>query len=137
MGKGLSELQKNILKLAYRNRCRRSGTGDTTNSEVLIEVYNFPAHPPGPWHTSGQAQIFYLAEIVVNRYRSGSVSVAKAFNRLAKRDLAFRGYSHGIILTEEGTRTANTLSPWRENPLIIYAKICYCIRKIHGDIRTK
>jgi hypothetical protein len=109
MGRGLSELQKNILRLAYRNRRRGSGTGDTTNSEVLIKVYQFPAHPPSPWHDSGHAQIFYPAEIGVNRYRSASVSVAKAFNRLAKRGLAARKYNYGIILTDEGLKLAKLL----------------------------
>jgi hypothetical protein len=109
MGKGLSELQKNILKLAYRNRCWGPSTGDTTNSEILIEVYNFPAHTPRPWHTSGQAQIFYPAEIGVNRYRSASVSVVKSFNRLEKRGLARRGYNHGITLSDEGIKVAKAL----------------------------
>ncbi|MFX0066851.1 MAG: hypothetical protein ACFFC7_32360 [Candidatus Hermodarchaeota archaeon] len=97
MAKGLSELQKEILKIAHRNRGRISKWGDVKNYEVLIKVYKFPSHSPGP-------QIFNRQEIGINRYKSASVSVAKAFNRLAERGLAHRKYNHGIILTEKAPR---------------------------------
>jgi hypothetical protein len=103
MGKGLSELQKSILKMAYRNR------GNVENKDVLIEFYKFPRHAPGPSHVSGTPQIFNRCEIGINRYRSASVSVVKAFNRLAKRGLAIREYNHGIVLTAEGTKKAKVL----------------------------
>jgi hypothetical protein len=103
MGKGLSELQKSILKMAYRDR------GNVENKDVLIEFYKFPKHAPGPSHVSGTPQIFSRHEIGISRYRSASVSVVKAFNRLVKRGLAVRNYNHGIILTEEGAKVAKTL----------------------------
>ena len=109
MVKGLSKLQKEILKIAYRNQGRMSEYGDVRNSEVLIEFYNFPAHPPRPYHTGGQPQIFSRVEIGINRYKAASVSVVKSFDRLVKRDLAQRKYSHGIILTEEGIKIAKKL----------------------------
>jgi hypothetical protein len=109
MARGLSELQKTILKMAYRNRHRRHGSGDVRNREVLIEFYKFSFHSPSVNTTSGSPQIFYRTEIGINRYRSASVSVAKAFNRLDRRGLAIRKYNHGIILTEEGSRKAKVL----------------------------
>jgi Mn-dependent DtxR family transcriptional regulator len=42
-------------------------------------------------------------------YRSASVSVVKAFNRLVNRDLAIRKQNHGIILTEEGVKVTRAL----------------------------
>jgi hypothetical protein len=110
MGKGLSELQKSILRMAYQNRRGGYGSGDVKNREVLIEVYRFPFHSPSADTSSGTPQIFKRQEIGISRYRSASVSVAKAFNRLVKRGLAIRKYNHGIILTEEGTKKAEVLS---------------------------
>jgi hypothetical protein len=74
-----------------------------------MKFYNFPFHTLGPWYDSGHAQIFYRAEIGFNRYRSASVSVVKAFNRIVKRGLAIRKYNHGIILNEEGIKVAKSL----------------------------
>ena len=107
MGKGLSDIQRSILKMAYRDR--GEGSGFVKNGGVLIEVYGFPFHSPSVNTTSGSPQIFRRQEIGISRYRSGSVSVVKAFNRLVKRGLAIRKYNHGIILTEEGTKVAKTL----------------------------
>ena len=104
MGKGLSELQKSILKMAYRDR------GNVENKDVLIEFYKFPAHAPGPSHVSGTPQIFNRQEIGISRYRSASVSVVKAFNRLVNRGLAIRKQNHGIILSAEGMKKAKVLS---------------------------
>lgn len=107
--KGLSKLQKEILKIAYRNRGRMCEYGDVRNSEVLIEFYLFPAHPPGPTHTSGQAQKFSRVEIGINKYKAASVSVVKSFYRLVERGLAQRKQNHGIILTKKGMEVAKAL----------------------------
>jgi hypothetical protein len=107
MAKELSELQKNILRLADRNR--GAGKEGVTNREVLIEVYNFPAHASEPGDITGNPQIFNRQEIGINRYKSASVSVARAFNRLASRGLAIRKHNHGIILTEEGVKVTESL----------------------------
>ena len=109
MVKGLSKLQKEILKIAYRNRDRIYKRGNVTNSEVLIEVYNFPTHPPAPYSTSGKPQIFNRAKIGIKKYKAASVSVVKSFNRLVERGLAQRQYNHGIYLTEEGMKVAKAL----------------------------
>ena len=108
MVKGLSKLQKEILKIAYRNQGRISEYGDVKNSEVLIEFYDFPAHP-GPYHTSGQPQLFSRVEIGVKKYKAASVSVVKSFYRLVERGLAQRKQNHGIILTKEGMKIARAL----------------------------
>ena len=109
MVKGLSKLQKEILKIAYRNKDQVHKYGNVTNSEVLIEVYNFPAHPPRPYHTSGIPQIFNRVEIGIKKYKAASVSVVKSFDRLVKRGLAQRQYNHGIYLTGEGMKVAKAL----------------------------
>jgi hypothetical protein len=109
MGKGLSELQIKILKMAYKNRNRGSGSGDVTNREVLIGVYGFRPLYSLQEKRNG-AIIFDRQAIGINLYRSASVSVAKAFNRLADRGLARRKYGHGIILTDEGFKVAETLA---------------------------
>jgi len=109
MGKGLSELQKSILKMAHGNLSRRNNTSEISNKEVLIRFYKFPFHLPSANTTSGSPQIFRRIEIGINRYRSASVSVVKAFNRLVKRGLAIRKHNHGIILTEEGKDNAKVL----------------------------
>ncbi len=109
MVRELSKLQKEILKIAYRNRDRMSEYGDVTNSEVLIEFYNFPAHPSGAYHTSGKPQIFNRVEIGIKKYKAASVSVVKSFYRLVERGLAKRKYNHGIFLTEEGMKVAKAL----------------------------
>ena len=109
MSRGISGLQKSILKMALQNRIRRNGTVDVRNKEVLIKVYKFPFHSPSANTTSGSPQIFRRSEIGINQYRSASVSVVKSFNRLAKRGLAIRKYNRGIILTEEGSKKAKIL----------------------------
>jgi hypothetical protein len=103
MGRGLSELQKTILRMAHRNQ------GNVENKDVLIEYYMFPTHAPGPSHESGTPQIFNRNAIGINRYRSASVSVVKAFNRLVKRGLAVREYNHGIVLTAKGNKMVRVL----------------------------
>ena len=110
MGKGLSELQKSILKMAYRTRGGFSKFGDIRNYEVLERFYNFPVHPPKPSHESGSPQRFNRQEIGLNQYRAACVSTVKAFDRLVKRGLAIRKYNHGIILTTAGAETAKIIA---------------------------
>ena len=110
MGRGLSELQKTILNMAYRKRARGYDLGNVTNREVLIEVYNFPFHSPSADTTSGTPQIFFRKEIGINRYYSASVAVVKAFNRLVKRGLAQRKHNFGILLTEAGVKAARAIA---------------------------
>ena len=95
--------------MAYGNRGDYYKFGCVRNRDVLIMYYGFPIHSFSADTTSGTPQIFKPQEIGTSRYRSASVSVVKAFNRLVKRGLAIRKYNHGIILTEGGTKVAKTL----------------------------
>jgi hypothetical protein len=108
MARGLSELQKNILKIGYGNCNRGFGTGNVTNREVLIEVYKFQPIYSLEEKRNG-ATIFDRKAIGINRYKAASVSVTKAFDRVTERGLATRKYNHGIILTEEGSKVARAL----------------------------
>jgi hypothetical protein len=110
MSRGLSELQKAILIIALGNSDGFYKFGHVRNYEVLERFYGFPAHAPKPSHESGSPQIFNRQEIGISRYRSASVSVVKAFNRLVNRGLAIRKQNHGIILSAEGMKKAKVLS---------------------------
>jgi hypothetical protein len=108
MGKGLSELQKNILKIAYKNRDGFYKFGHVRNCEVLIRFYNFPFHSPAAG-SSGTPQIFNRQEIGLNRYRAACVSTVKSFDRICKRGFAERKQNHGIILTRRGAKVAKII----------------------------
>ena len=100
MVSGISKLQRNILKMAYRG----PGRSGVTNSDVLIQVYGFHAHAPAAGTTSGTPQIFNRQEIGIRRYKSASVSVSKSFNRLILRGLVERTSCRQIVLTAAGER---------------------------------
>jgi hypothetical protein len=125
MGKGLSELQKRILVLAYQNHSKESrpepGTAvlgaDLYKNEVLAQVFDLPLQSdirtpggerdPAGWHFSKRA--------LGQKYNAAQASVARAFRRLEDRELAVRlvgsvsGWS-GIDLTDEGLRVAEKLT---------------------------
>jgi len=104
MGRGLSELQKNILQLAYTKQ------GNILAKNVLAEVYGFPTV------TDIRSKMVFSRKVIgEKRYQSASVSVAKAFNRLAARGLARRKYNEGITLTKEGIKVAkkNASELWK------------------------
>jgi hypothetical protein len=113
VGRGLSELQKEILKIAYRNQVEKgekasSGLADVSNREVLVKVYGFvPEENKGL--NKDKPFIFNRRVIGAKRYQSASTAVAKAFKRLSNRGLAHRKYSYGIILTETGNEVARAL----------------------------
>ena len=109
MIRGLSELQKNILQLAYRNQ------GNILARDVLSEVYGFPTVTNIRDKRAG-ALVFSRKVIGKKRYQSASVSVAKAFNRLAARGLAHRKYNYGITLTKEGEDMAIMISEPTKGP---------------------
>ena len=112
MGRGLSELQKNILQLAYTNQ------GSILARDILAEVYGFPATVSNIKSKEVGALIFSREAIGEKRYQSASVSVARAFNRLAARGLARREYNKGISLTKEGEDMAVMISePTKGRPL--------------------
>ena len=100
MSRGLSELQKNILQLAYKNQ------GSILARDVLLEVYRFPATVTNIRDKRLGAVVFSRKAIGEQRYQSASVAVARTFNRLAARGLAHRRYTEGITLTKEGVEVA-------------------------------
>lgn len=99
MTKGLSRLQKKILRIVYRNR------GSVLARDVLARVYGFPANIQGK---KVGAMIFNRRKIGPKRYQAASTATARSFNRLAARGLARRRYS-GILLTEEGLKVASEI----------------------------
>jgi hypothetical protein len=101
MSRGLSELQKNILQLACTNG------GSILARNVLAEVYGFPAAVTNIMGKRAGALVFSRKVIGEKRYQSASVSVAKAFNRLAARGLAHRKYNKGITLTKKRIEVAS------------------------------
>jgi hypothetical protein len=114
MAKGLSELQKNILKIAYKNRDSFYKFGHVRNCEVLIRFYNFPFHSPAAG-SSGTPQIFDRKEIGCSRYNAACVATVKSFDRLVKRGFAERKKTHSIILTEEGAKVAKIIDRETKN----------------------
>jgi hypothetical protein len=112
MSRGLSELQKKILQLAYTNQ------GNILARDILAEVYGFPPTVTNIKDKRPSAMVFSRKAICEKRYQSASVAVAKAFNRLAARGLARRKYNKGITLTKEGKDMAVMISgPARGSPL--------------------
>jgi len=101
MSRGLSELQKNILQLAYKNQ------GSILARDVLAEVYGFPATVTNIKGKRAGALVFSRKDIGEKRYQSASVVVVKSFDRLAARGLAHREYNEGITLTKEGVKVAS------------------------------
>ena len=96
MSRGLSELQLNILQLAYTNQ------GGILAKNVLVEVYGFPTVTD-----IRSKMVFSRKDIGEKRYQSASVAVVKSFDRLAARGLAYRKYNEGITLTKEGVKVAS------------------------------
>ena len=75
--------------------------------DVLAEVYGFPTTVTNIRGKRAGALVFSRKAIGEKRYQSASVSVAKAFNRLAARGLARREYNTGVTLTKEGVEVAS------------------------------
>lgn len=103
MIKGLSKLQKEILRLAYRNRGRY-----LSNREVLVKFYGFKPIVNINKVNPG-ALVFDREDIGVKKYNSASVSVARCFNRLVARGLAEREYNQGIKLTDAGVKVVKVI----------------------------
>jgi hypothetical protein len=109
MAKGLSILQKTILLLAIRNFGDRTKNYEVNNREVLIEYYGFEPCCNIEGKRNG-TKIFDRRVIGINRVRSASVAVVKAFDRLVDRGFARRKHNYGIILTEVGTMSPKAIA---------------------------
>ena len=102
MAKGLSKLQKTILKMAYQNRNATYKHGFIHNRDVLRHIYGFRPVYGAECKRNG-TQIFDRRSIGFKRYMAASVATVKAFNRIADRKLAIRKHNFGIIITPKGT----------------------------------
>jgi hypothetical protein len=95
MEKGLSRLQKSILRLAYRNRSETYKHGFINSRDVLIHIYCFrPICEPG--YTRNGNKIFDRRSVGLKRYMVASVATVKAFNRIADRKLAIENTTLGL-----------------------------------------
>ena len=110
MGLGISKLQKDILKIAYRNLQSghaRDSQPDVSLREVLVEIYGFPTSKNLRNVGFGKL-IFKRNDIVIKRYQAGYTATTKSFNRLVARGLVSRHY-HGINLIPPGIKLAEKL----------------------------
>ncbi len=90
MGKGLSPLQRFILKQAYKNQ-------SILNSDVLIKRYGFK-------QISFGSIKFNRHQIGMRKYLSASASVARSLTRLRARGLMTRDPFLKHRLTKEGIK---------------------------------
>ena len=110
MAKNLSRLQREILKLAFRNRKQNPGSlVDISARDILVEVYGFTSTVPIKGAELG-ALVFNRKAIGARRYQAASVSVAKSFDRLASRGLVEREPGCGVRLTDVGVDVARGMT---------------------------
>jgi hypothetical protein len=123
MGRGLSDLQRGILRLAlarheqYADREDRSGgpprPADVYAHDVLHHLYGWPASRTGRLYY-GRVHHFSSAEIGRTRYGSDRTAVARALARAAQRGLLEHAPSYtgaaGWNLTPAGLAYARGLS---------------------------
>ena len=112
MARGLSDLQKRILKLAYENRMRGQKTGscDVCTTQVLLEIYDWPLIENC---FSVAAHNFDSNEVGQREYDQAMVIVSRAVQRLEARGLVTRFKSchawSGISLTPAGIQASEKL----------------------------
>jgi hypothetical protein len=121
VGRGLSDLQKAILRIGYDNRQQLGHlsryNSDVTSAEVLHYHLGFPlrvndfgkvASLRGADGMLGGGQMFCVATIGPRRYRAAKASVKKAMIRLRERGLlSQRGLNW--CLTDHGYRVVTEL----------------------------
>lgn len=113
MGRGLSDLQKAVLRRAgdqhdRRVDSRRAGgpqIPDASYFEVLADAYGWE---PWTWHNFG-GQHFSLVQIGESPYRNAVSALARACARFEARGLV-RRVSWGVMLTEKGVEKARELA---------------------------
>ncbi len=127
MGRGLSELQQNILRMAlatYQQPKPKDWTStvDVYEVEILVLCYGFHpvktsawVEPTGRWPLRGwrghlaQPQVFSAEIEGKERYNVARAAVARAIRRLEARGLITQN-GRGVRLTYEGVRVAEELS---------------------------
>ncbi len=106
MGKGLSELQKEILRTGHRNRLKYGP--DVLNREILISVYGF-VPMVSPENARPGAMIFSRSLEGLERYKAATVAVVRSIGSLEKRGLAERDGPGEASLTPAGVEVAEGL----------------------------
>ena len=118
MGRGLSELQRQILTLALEkvdagrrgSRAYQEGHPDLFISEILVALFGWE---PERYHTVLGCQHFSRAAIGETGYNATMATLSRAIRRLATRNLVKRDrlnpWSKGLSLTAEGIEIARTL----------------------------
>ena len=112
MPRGLSDLQKRILKLAYEKRLlgQKTGPCDVCTTQVLLEIYDWPLIENC---FSVAAHNFDRKEVGRREYDQAMVVVSRAMSRLQARGLVTRFKSRrawtGISLTPVGVEVSEQL----------------------------
>jgi hypothetical protein len=123
MGRGLSELQQQLLVLAWQQRqqppgsdyYRRARQADLYTHEALAAIWQWPHLPLRRWQNALGGVHFRQTEIGEGPYRAARVTLHRACQRLQRRGLVTMprlplGHSSGIVLTEAGAALAAQLS---------------------------
>lgn len=129
MGRGLSDLQKTILRRALTNRRAEGrqgarGGADVVRAEILADYWGWEMkHAPGwfyqhrdgwQWRALG-GQHFSARKVGSETYNSAQAALTRAFLRLERRGLvtlvsaAYSNWS-GVNLSEPGIEVAKGLS---------------------------
>lgn len=127
MGRGLSDLQKWMLREALRNRdagkSRQHFPNDTDHEmqhpydgtdlvygEIKARYYKFPFNPPDAWHPKRFAREYGTANFSTKlpHYIAANVAISRAIDRLQRRGLATHRYA-GVTLTQAGIDVARGL----------------------------
>ncbi len=111
MARGLSDIQRKILILAYRNRYHHE---DLYYPEIFNLIFHWPksygwrAGDQSDWIINDRQN--YSRELIgLAQYKSTRISISKSISRLVNRGLVNK-ITHGITLTENGALIACRLS---------------------------
>src|SRR5262249_49535003 len=110
MGRGLSDLQKDILQLALRYQ------NGVLTFMVLHAHWHWPLHGEA---SNFEGHWFDPALIGKKEYNAARASVSRAFRRLETRGLVVR-QAHGVQLTARGIKIAQAAAQsgrWPSAPL--------------------
>ena len=109
MGRGLSDLQKDILRLALRYQ------NSVLTFMVLREHWHWPLHKEAAHY---EGHWFDPSLISEKPYNTARASLSRAFRRLETRGLVVR-QTHGICLTAKGIKIAQAAAQtgrWLSSP---------------------
>ncbi len=145
MGRGISDLQKSVLRIAYRNRVREfclpecepgvKPPCEALRTEVLIEHFGFPQIWKGsprwradgwrwPWH----GQWIRKSAVGHRRYVSAHASLSRSSLRLVRRGLINED-PWGYNLTDEGVRLCAEMFPEEADQVVTCEKLKHAIEE--------